>query len=184
MSFLRALRRVLPIMLDWSSLVSGGHQDNTPVDAPFYPDESYKRVKIGPVELGIRDFSNPDFSKPNPSEIKWWRENNVVEHPVVGHKPLTQCTEPDTLWHCSIRLSTLADQDTATSHFSENLKKLAKMNAGPWMVEDSFTTHGLEAGRLCMYLKKPEFTQKAGTKDWYRIVDLQLVEANDGLSEA
>lgn len=142
-----------------------------------------KRVKIGPVTLGIMDFMDPDRSQPNPSEIRWWKEHNITEHHVVGNKPLTQCTEPEALWHCSIKLVTLAEDDPAKSHFSDTLKKLAGMDAGPWWVEDSMTTHGPFPGRLCMWLKRPEFTQKAGTKDWYRIVDIQLLEANDGLSD-
>lgn len=186
MNFLSRLQRAMPYLaISWSSLTGGIVQEGGPEDEPYMPaDEGgAKRVKIGSVVLGIRDFANPDWSQPNPNEIKWWRDFNVVEHHVVGHKPLTQCTEPEALWHCSIRLVTLADQDTSLSHLSKKLQILAGMNAGPWWIEDSFTTHGPMGGKLCMYMKRPEFTQKAGTKDWYRVVDLQFVEANDGLSD-
>lgn len=147
-------------------------------------DGDFVKVKIGPdIVLGVRDAMEPDLSKPNPVEINWWQEFTIVEHHVVGNKPLTQCTEPEALWKCSIKLHTLASEDPATSHASETLKAIYKMNAGPYWIEDSLTTHA-GPGRICMYLEKKEIPQKAGTKDWFREITLQFKEANDGIVDA
>lgn len=169
-------------------------------------DGDFVKVKIGPVQpyngakseiknlgpetedtdfivLGVRNATNPDYSKPNPVEINWWQEFTIVEHHVVGNKPLTQCTEPEALWKCSIKLHTLASEDPATSHASKTLKSIYKMNAGPYWIEDSLTTHA-GPGRICMYLEKKEIPQKAGTKDWFREITLQFKQANDGIVDA
>jgi hypothetical protein len=61
-------------------------------------DSAY-HVKIGDsVELGIRDFTDPDTGRPNPGEIRYTQEFEIVIHKTVGQKPLTQCTIPVGLW--------------------------------------------------------------------------------------
>lgn len=133
-----------------------------------------KKVKIGDVQLGEIDYDNPDLSQPNPIEIRWSQEFEIVPHKVVGRKPITQCTVPIGLWQCQVRFNTLAGS-TENHKISETLLTIREWDAGPRKIWDSLWNDG-----KCMYLQKKEITQKAGAKDWYHQVNLDFIEANDG----
>jgi len=141
----------------------------------FLSDDVVK-VKIHGIELGNRDHENPDRGQPNPIEIRWTQEMEVVVHKTVGHKPLTQCTIPDGLWKCEIKFNTLA-KDPDSAEISEVLEKVRDLKAGPGLVIDSLMN---SIGGKCMYLVRKTITQRAGTKDWYHTVELEFLEANDG----
>lgn len=126
----------------------------------------WKHVKIGDIELGVRQEQAPDTSKPNPTEIVWKQDFVIVKQKITGMKPLTQCTEPDGLWYCDITFTTLDNRD-------EVLQKVVDMNAGPWRIETYLMTK-------CMFIESKVITQVNSTKDWYQKVQLGLCECNTG----
>ncbi len=128
-----------------------------------------KHVKIGSVELGIRNASDPDLSQPNP-EITWTQEFEIVIHKTVGQKPLTQCTIPNGIWNLALKFNTLKGTDGG---ISDVLVAIRDMLAGPHRVEDALFNEG-----KCMFIQKKTITQPKGTKDFYHTVELQLIEAN------
>ena len=135
-------------------------------------DSAY-HVKIGDsVELGIRDFTDPDTGRPNPGEIRYTQEFEIVIHKIVGQKPLTQCTIPVGLWETIIKFVSLKGTD---GDLQENLKTIRDMSAGPRKIYTA-----LFPGGLCSYIKRKEITQQAGSDDWYHSCELQFIEANGG----
>lgn len=136
-------------------------------------DSAY-HVKIGDaeIELGIRDPSDPDASRPNPMEIRYTQEMEIIVHKTVGQKPLTQCTIPEGLWEVMIKFVTLKGTD---GDLSENLKKIKGFTAGPRKLFTALFPEG-----LCSYIKRKEIVQTKGAKDWYHTVELTLIEANAG----
>jgi hypothetical protein len=135
------------------------------VDSAFH-------VKIGEVELGIRNQEDPDSSQPNPIEIRWSQEMEIVIHKTVGQKPLTQCTIPVGLWLLQLKFNTLKGTD---GDINETLTSIRDMDAGPRRVYDALFKDG-----KCMYLQKKEIIQPKGIKDYYHSVELSLIEANGG----
>ena len=136
------------------------------VDSAFH-------VKIHGIELGVRDMNDPDISQPNPLEIRYSQEMEIVVHKTVGRRPKTQCTIPDGLWTVLVKFVTLKGTD---GHLSKVLTDIKDLNAGPGRVETAlFGSPG-----VCMYLQKKEIVQTKGAKDWYHSVELSLIEANSG----
>lgn len=129
-------------------------------------------VEIHGIELGVRDLDDPDTSQPNPLEIRYTQEFEVVIHKTVGQKPITQCTIPDGLWGVIIKFRTLKGSDGG---MSEVLKRVKNLKAGPKKLYTALFDDG-----LCTYILKKEITQIKGAKDWYHTVELTLVEANGG----
>lgn len=134
-------------------------------------DTAY-HVKIHGIELGVRDLDDPDISQPNPLEIRYTQEFEVVIHKTVGQKPITQCTIPDGLWGVIIKFNVLKGTDGG---LSEVLKKVRNLTAGPRKLYTALFDDG-----LCTYILKKEITQSKGAKDWYHTVELTLLEANSG----
>lgn len=134
--------------------------------------DSAFHVKIGPVELGIKDFSDPDTGQPNPAEIRYTQEFEIIVHKTVGRKPLTQCTIPVGLWEVNLKFNTLKGSD---GDLSEKLKSIKIMPAGPRKLYTAFFPEG-----LCTYFRRKEIVQQAGSSDWYHTVELQMIEANAG----
>ena len=130
-----------------------------------------KHVKIHGIELGIRDYSDPDLSQPNP-EMEWTQEFEIIVHKTVGQKPLTQCTIPDGLWNLVMKFETLKGTDGG---ISEVLQKVRDLDAGPGRVECTLHNSG-----LCMYLQKKIIKQPKGSKDFFHTVELTFIEANSG----
>ncbi len=134
-------------------------------------DKAY-HVKIHGVELGIRDYGDNDTSKPNPLEIRYTQEFEIIIHKTVGQKPLTQCTIPDGLWEVIIKFITLKGTDDG---LSETLQTLKSLTAGPRKLYTALFPEG-----LCTYIRKKEIVQTKGAKDWYHTVEITLIEANGG----
>lgn len=132
-------------------------------------DSAY-HVKIHGMELGVREPDDPDTSQPNPLEIRYTQEFEVVVHKTVGQKPITQCTIPDGLWGVIIKFSTLKGSDGG---MSEVLKRVKNLKAGPKKLYTALFDDG-----LCTYIIKKEITQNKGLSDWYHTVELQLIEAH------
>jgi hypothetical protein len=126
--------------------------------------DNYQHVYIGSIELGVRNETDPDKSKPNPSNIKWHQVFTIVEQKRVGLKPITQCTVPVALWTCAMELSTLDNQ-------AEVLDQIIAMNAGPHRIRSHAHDH-------CMFLEEKDEVQVQGTKDFYRKIVLNFKEAN------
>jgi len=129
-------------------------------------------VEIHGIELGVRDLNDPDTSQPNPLEIRYTQEFEVVIHKTVGQKPITQCTIPDGLWNIIIKFNVLKGTDGG---LSETLKSVRNLTAGPRKLYTA-----LFDGGLCTYIVKKEIVQSKGAKDWYHTVKLTLIEANGG----
>ena len=85
-------------------------------------DSAY-HVKIHGIELGVRDLDDPDTSQPNPLEIRYTQEFEIVVHKTVGQKPITQCTIPDGLWNIIIKFNVLKGTDGG---LSETLKRISR----------------------------------------------------------
>jgi hypothetical protein len=134
-------------------------------------DEAF-HVKIGSIELNMLNPSDPDSSILNPNEIVWSQENKIVTHETPGQKPLTQCTIPDGLWECSIKWNALKGSDE--TDISDTLVKIRDLDAGPRLVKSA-----LFPGGKCMYLQAKSITQPQGRKDYYHLVTLKFIEAND-----
>ena len=136
-------------------------------------DSAY-HVKIGDsdIELGVRDNNYPATSRPNPIEIRYMQEFEIIVHKTVGQKPLTQCTIPEGLWEVIVKFNTLKGSD---DDLSENLKTIKKFTAGPRKLYTALFPEG-----LCSYIKRKDIVQVKGTKDWYHTVELTLIEANGG----
>lgn len=132
--------------------------------------DSAFHVKIHGIELGIRDQEDPDTSRPNPLEIRYSQEFEIVIHKTVGQKPLTQCTIPDGLWNILVKFNVLKGSDNG---LSENLKTIRALTAGPRKFYSALFDDG-----LCTYIQKKEIVQTKGAKDWYHSVELTLIEAN------
>jgi hypothetical protein len=130
-----------------------------------------KHVKIHGIELGIRNYSDPDLSQPNP-EMEWTQEFEIIVHKTVGQKPLTQCTIPDGLWNLVMKFETLKGTDGG---ISEVLQKVRDLDAGPGRVESALFNSG-----LCMYLQKKIIKQPKGSKDFFHTIELTFIEANSG----
>jgi hypothetical protein len=146
-------------------------QDASAAATVSLQDSAY-HVKIGEVELGIREISDPDTSKPNPLEIRYTQEMEIVVHKTVGQKPLTQCTIPDGLWEVLIKFNTLKGTD---GDLSDTLTKIKGFTAGPRKLYTALFPEG-----LCSYIKKKEIIQTKGAKDYYHSIELSLIEANGG----
>lgn len=129
--------------------------------------DGYKKVKIGSIELGERRDDAPDTSKPNPTSIEWTQEFVIAEKAVVGEKPVTILTVPETIWKCTMEFSTLDNRP-------EVLQPVIELNGGPYWVEDYLL-------QKCMLLKKKGIKRKKGTKDWYNVVVLEFWENNPGV---
>jgi len=134
-------------------------------------DSAY-HVNIHGIELGIRDQDDPDASKPNPMEIRYTQEFEIVVHKTVGQKPLTQCTIPDGLWEVLIKFITLKGTDDG---LSESLLAIKGLTAGPRKIYTALFPEG-----LCTYIRKKEIVQTKGSKDWYHTAEITLIEANGG----
>lgn len=134
-------------------------------------DKAY-HVKIHGNEIGVRDLDDPDTSKPNPLEIRYTQEFEIVVHKTVGQKPLTQCTIPDGLWKILVKFNTLKGPD---GNISETLRNIRDLKAGP----RQFFSTLFEKG-LCTYIERKEITQIKGADDWYHTVEISLIEANGG----
>ena len=129
-------------------------------------------VKIHGIELGVRDLDDPDTSQPNPLEIRYTQEFEVVIHKTVGQKPITQCTIPDGLWNIIIKFNVLKGTD---GWLSEVLKKVRNLTAGPRKLYTALFDDG-----LCTYITKKEIVQSKGADDWYHTCEITLVESNGG----
>lgn len=129
-------------------------------------------VKIHGIELGVRDIADPDASKPNPIEIRYTQEFEVVVHKTVGQKPITQCTIPKGLWQITLKFNTLKGPD---GELSETLKAIKQLDAGPGRLYTALFPEG-----LCTYIVRKEIVQPAGAKDYFHTVELTLLEANGG----
>lgn len=134
--------------------------------------DSAFHVKIHGIELGVRDMNDPDISQPNPLEIRYSQEFEIVVHKTVGFKPKTQCTIPEGLWSILVKFNTLKGTD---GDLSESLEKIRDLPAGP---KHFFSA--LFPGGLCTYIQKKEIVQTKGAKDWYHSVELTLIENNSG----
>ena len=134
--------------------------------------DSAFHVKIHDIELGVRDMNDPDISQPNPLEIRYSQEFEIVVHKTVGFKPKTQCTIPEGLWSIMVKFNTLKGTD---DNLSANLEKIRDLPAGP---KHFFSA--LFPGGLCTYIQKKEIVQMKGAKDWYHSVELTLIENNSG----
>jgi hypothetical protein len=129
-------------------------------------------VEIHGIELGVRDLDDPDTSRPNPIEIRYTQEFEVVIHKTVGQKPITQCTIPDGLWNIIVKFNTLKGSNDG---LSEVLTKIRDLTAGPRKLYTA-----LFDGGLCTYILKKEITQTKGSSDWYHSCEITLIEANGG----
>ena len=134
--------------------------------------DSAFHVKIHGIELGVRDMDDPDTSQPNPLEIRYSQEFEIVIHKTVGQKPLTQCTIPDGLWSILVKFNVLKGTDGG---LSEVLKSVRDLTAGPRKFYSALFDTG-----ICTYIQKKEIVQNKGAKDWYHTVELTLIEANGG----
>lgn len=127
------------------------------------------KVEIGPLKLGsdlklgTQVATNPDDSQPNPQSISWHRANEVPEKPVMGDKPMTQCTIPNGLWYLTVKFNTLTHSV---------LQQVESMDAGPYVVKTFFK-------KCCMYLIDVKVDQGYGAKDPKQQVTMQLKEAHD-----
>ena len=132
--------------------------------------DSAFHVKIHGIELGVREMNDPDISQPNPLEIRYSQEFEIVVHKTVGQKPLTQCTIPDGLWTIMVKYNSLKGTD---GDISEKLTKLRDLTAGPRKFYSALFPEG-----LCTYIQRKEIVQTKGAKDWYHGVEIALIEAN------
>lgn len=129
-------------------------------------------VEIHGIELGVRDLDDPDTSQPNPLEIRYTQEFEVVVHKTVGQKPITQCTIPDGLWNIIVKFNVLKGPDGG---LSEALRDIKGLTAGPRKFYSA-----LFDGGLCTYITKKEIVQVKGSSDWYHSCEITLLEANSG----
>lgn len=130
--------------------------------------DNWQHVMIGTIELGIKNYDDPDTSRPNPSLIEWWQEFDVSIKKITGEKPVTILISPKTIWHCTMEFNALDNKPLV-------LQPLLDMDAGPRRVTD------FDHNNVCMLLKKKKFVQRKGTKDWYRALVLEFVENNPGV---
>ncbi len=134
--------------------------------------DSAFHVKIHGIELGVREMDDPDTSQPNPLEIRYSQEFEIVVHKTVGTKPKTQCTIPDGLWSIIVKYNSLKGTE---GDISEKLKSIRDLTAGPRKFYSALFPEG-----LCTYIQKKEIVQVKGAKDWYHSVELTLLENNSG----
>ena len=134
-------------------------------------------VEIHGIELGVRDLNDPDTSQPNPLEIRYTQEFEVVIHKTVGQKPITQCVVPDGLWNIIVKFNTLKGSNGG---LSEVLTEIRDLSAGPKKFFSALFPGKDKSGGLCTYIVKKEITQVKGSKDWYHQVEITLLEANGG----
>jgi hypothetical protein len=146
-----------------------GGQLSTAVVSLF---DSAFHVKLHGIELGTREQGDPDTGQPNPLEIRYTQEFEIVVHKTVGQKPLTQCTIPDGLWNISVKYNSLKGTN---GDLSEKLKSIRDLTAGPKKFYSA-----LFPGGLCTYIQKKEIVQSKGADDWYHSVELTLIENNPG----
>ena len=132
-------------------------------------DTAY-HVKLHGIELGVRDLDDPDTSQPNPLEIRYTQEFEIVIHKTVGQKPLTQCTIPEGLWKILVKYNSLKGTD---SGLSDLLKQIRDLTAGP----KKFYSALFDTG-ICTYIERKEITQTKGADDWYHTIEVSLIEAN------
>jgi hypothetical protein len=143
------------------------------VDAAISLVDSAFHVRIHGIELGLRDMADPDTSQPNPTEIRYTQEFEIVVHKTVGTKPKTQCTIPEGLWNVMVKFNVLKGPDNDLSKVLTDIKAL---DAGPGRVESAF----FGSPGVCMFLQKKEIVQSKAAKDWYHSVELSLIESNPG----
>jgi len=125
------------------------------------------------IELGVRELDEPDTSQPNPLEIRYIQEFEIVVHKTVGQKPLTQCTIPEGLWKILVKYNSLKGTD---GDLAQKLIDLKNLPAGPKkFISALFPNPG-----ICTYIERKEITQVKGTDDWYHTVEVSLIEANGG----
>ena len=157
-----------------SEIVKLAAEDSTADSEPakVSMQDSAKHVTIHGIELGLKSVGDLDTSQPNPIELQYSWESEIVVHKTVGQKPITQCTIPEGLWSLVVRFNTLKGPEGG---LSDVLTKVKELKAGPGMVSTALFNEG-----ICMYLQKKHITQTKGTKDYYHTVELTLIEANDG----
>jgi hypothetical protein len=123
-----------------------------------------KDVLIGPLQFGKRgDISNRSKNQPNPTKMVWSQKFIIIEQPIVGSKPTTECTEEDVLWILSTEFRLINESD---------IQLVKTMKAGPYWVEDAYHS-------VCMYLEDKQMVRVKGYKDYIVDVSLKLKEAND-----
>lgn len=127
-------------------------------------------VKLHGIELGIRDLSDPDISKANPTEIRYSQEFKIVIHETPGQKPITQCTIPDGIWKITVKLTGLKGSD---GDLSTVLTGIRDLTAGPRKLYTALFPEG-----LCTYIERKEIVQSKGADDWFHTIEVSLVEAN------
>lgn len=134
-------------------------------------------VEIHGVKLGVRDIDDPDTSQPNPIEIRYTQEFEIITHKTVGQKPLTQCTIPDGLWNITIKFNVLkgSGDKSADADISKTLSDIKALKAGPGLLKTALFKEG-----LCTYITRKEIVQSEGADDWLHSVTLELIEANSG----
>mgnify|MGYP007037350303 CR=1 FL=1 len=134
-------------------------------------------VEIHGVKLGVRDIDDPDTSQPNPIEIRYTQEFEIITHKTVGQKPLTQCTIPDGLWNIAIKFNVLkgSGDKSADADISKTLSDIKALKAGPGLLKTALFKEG-----LCTYITRKEIVQSEGADDWLHSVTLELIEANSG----
>lgn len=145
---------------------------NEGISAVVSVADSAFQVTIHGITLGVREWGDPDLGQPNPIEIRYTQEFEIVVHKTVGQKPLTQCTIPDGLWNILVKIPFLKGTD---NDLSENLKSLRDLKAGPKKFLSALFPDG-----LCTYIQKKEIVQAKGAADWYHTAEVTLIEANGG----
>lgn len=120
-------------------------------------------VSVGDVTLGKKSYAE-NQSKPNPVEIVWEEKFGIEIHYPVGKKPITQCTQPEALWTCTMQFETLNEPA---------MDEVRDLRVGPHMVTTSLQS-------ICMYLDRKRMVQSQGTNDFVYRCSLSFVEANDG----
>lgn len=124
------------------------------------------------LKLGVREPHNPDTGQPNPTEIRYTQEFEIVVHKTVGQKPVTQCTIPDGLWNITMKFNTLKGTDGGLSNVLTDLKEF---RAGPRKLFTALFPEG-----ICTYIQKKEIVQTKGADDWHHTTEVSFVEANSG----
>jgi hypothetical protein len=152
------------------SISEGAAATVTMVDRAFH-------VKLHGIELGVRELNDPEAGQPNPIEIRYSQEFEIVVQKTVGQKPLTQCTIPDGLWNIVVKYNSLKGTD---GDISEKLKSIRDLKAGPKKFFSALFPGEGNSGGICTYITKKEIVQSKGADDWYHSVEITLMQANGG----